>query len=49
MNSKPSGRDGSGSRVEARERAYEAAERVSFEGKQMRRDIAERAADRVGA
>jgi phosphoribosylamine---glycine ligase len=34
---------------EARERAYAAAERIEFEGRQLRRDIAERAvaADRV--
>jgi len=32
---------------EARERAYAAAERVRFEGKQMRRDIAARALQRV--
>ena len=34
---------------EARERAYAAAERIQFDGKQMRRDIASRAVDRVGA
>jgi len=33
---------------EARERAYDAADRIAFEGKQMRRDIAAEAADRVG-
>jgi phosphoribosylamine--glycine ligase len=32
----------------ARERAYEAAGRIEFEGKQMRTDIAARAVDRVG-
>lgn len=32
----------------ARERAYEAADRVSFDGRQLRRDIAAEAADRVG-
>jgi len=35
--------------VEARERAYAAAERIEFEGKQMRTDIAARAADAVAA
>jgi phosphoribosylamine--glycine ligase len=35
--------------AEARERAYAAAERVEFEGKQMRHDIAARAVDRVEA
>ncbi|HXD60038.1 MAG TPA: phosphoribosylamine--glycine ligase [Thermoleophilaceae bacterium] len=35
--------------AEARERAYTAAERVEFEGKQMRHDIAARAVDRVEA
>jgi phosphoribosylamine--glycine ligase len=34
---------------EARERAYAAAERITFEGRQMRTDIALRAVDRVGA
>jgi phosphoribosylamine---glycine ligase len=34
---------------EARDRAYAAAEKIQFDGKQMRRDIALRAADRVGA
>jgi phosphoribosylamine--glycine ligase len=34
--------------AEARERAYDAAERIQFEGKQMRRDIAARAVERVG-
>ena len=34
---------------EARDRAYEAADRIEFDGKQMRRDIAARAADRVEA
>jgi phosphoribosylamine--glycine ligase len=35
--------------AEARERAYAAAERIQFEGKQMRTDIALRAAERVEA
>jgi phosphoribosylamine---glycine ligase len=35
--------------AEARERAYAAAERIEFEGKQMRHDIAARAVERVGA
>ena len=35
--------------AEARERAYAAADRIEFEGKQMRRDIAARAVDRVEA
>jgi phosphoribosylamine--glycine ligase len=35
--------------VEARERAYGAAERIEFEGRQMRKDIALRAVERVGA
>jgi phosphoribosylamine--glycine ligase len=34
---------------EARERAYAAAERITFEGRQMRTDIALRAVDRVAA
>jgi phosphoribosylamine---glycine ligase len=34
---------------EARDRAYAAAERIDFDGKQLRRDIASRAVDRVGA
>jgi phosphoribosylamine--glycine ligase len=34
---------------EARERAYAAADRIEFDGKQMRRDIAARAVDRVEA
>jgi phosphoribosylamine---glycine ligase len=34
---------------EARDRAYEAAERIRFEGRQMRTDIALRAVDRVEA
>jgi phosphoribosylamine--glycine ligase len=34
---------------EARDRAYAAAERIEFDGRQMRRDIAERAVDRVRA
>jgi phosphoribosylamine--glycine ligase len=35
--------------VEARQRAYGAAERIEFEGRQMRKDIALRAVERVGA
>ena len=35
--------------AEARERAYEAAERISFDGRQLRTDIAARAVDRVEA
>jgi phosphoribosylamine--glycine ligase len=38
-----------GSPAEARDRAYEAADRIEFEGKQMRRDIAARAAERGAA
>ena len=34
---------------EARDRAYAAAERIEFDGRQMRTDIASRAVDRVGA
>jgi phosphoribosylamine--glycine ligase len=34
---------------EARDRAYAAAERIRFEGRQMRRDIGARAADRVAS
>jgi phosphoribosylamine--glycine ligase len=34
---------------EARDRAYAAAEGIAFDGRQMRRDIAERAVDRVRA
>jgi phosphoribosylamine---glycine ligase len=34
---------------EARDRAYAAAERIHFDGKQLRSDIASRAVDRVGA
>jgi phosphoribosylamine--glycine ligase len=34
---------------EARDRAYAAAERVEFDGKQMRHDIAARAVERVEA
>jgi phosphoribosylamine---glycine ligase len=34
---------------EARDRAYAAAERIEFEGRQLRTDIAARAVDRVGA
>jgi phosphoribosylamine--glycine ligase len=37
------------SAAEARERAYDAAEKIQFDGKQMRRDIAARAVERVGA
>jgi phosphoribosylamine--glycine ligase len=33
----------------ARERAYEAAQMIEFEGRQLRTDIAERAVERVGA
>jgi phosphoribosylamine--glycine ligase len=33
---------------EARERAYAVADRIDFEGKQMRTDIAARAVDRMG-
>jgi phosphoribosylamine---glycine ligase len=32
---------------EARDRAYAAADRIDFEGRQLRRDIASRAVDRV--
>jgi phosphoribosylamine---glycine ligase len=32
---------------EARDRAYAAADRIDFDGKQQRRDIASRAVDRV--
>ena len=35
--------------AEARRRAYDAAERISFDGRQMRSDIAERAVERVEA
>ena len=35
--------------AEARDRAYDAAEKIQFDGKQMRRDIAARAVERVGA
>jgi phosphoribosylamine--glycine ligase len=35
--------------AEARERAYAAAEKIQFDGKQMRRDIAARAVERVDA
>jgi phosphoribosylamine--glycine ligase len=35
--------------AEARERAYEAAERITFDGRQMRTDIAARAVERVAA
>jgi phosphoribosylamine--glycine ligase len=35
--------------AEARERAYEAAKRIQFDGMQMRTDIAARAVERVGA
>jgi phosphoribosylamine--glycine ligase len=34
---------------EARDRAYAGAERISFDGRQLRTDIAARAVDRVGA
>jgi phosphoribosylamine-glycine ligase len=34
---------------EARRRAYEAAERIGFDGRQLRTDIAERAVDGVEA
>jgi len=34
---------------EARDRAYAAAERIRFDGRQLRTDIASRAVDRVGA
>ncbi len=34
---------------EARDRAYEAADRIEFDGKQMRRDIGARAVEAVGA
>ena len=37
------------SAAEARERAYRAADRIDFEGKQLRTDIAERAVERVEA
>jgi phosphoribosylamine--glycine ligase len=33
----------------ARERAYDAADRINFDGRQLRSDIAQRAVDRVGA
>jgi phosphoribosylamine--glycine ligase len=35
--------------AEARERAYDAADRIDFDGKQLRRDIAARAVERVEA
>jgi phosphoribosylamine---glycine ligase len=35
--------------ADARQRAYDAAERISFEGKQMRTDIADRAVERAAA
>jgi phosphoribosylamine--glycine ligase len=35
--------------ADARRRAYDAAERISFDGKQMRTDIAERAVERAAA
>jgi phosphoribosylamine--glycine ligase len=35
--------------ADARERAYDAAHRIEFDGKQMRSDIAARAVERVGA
>ena len=34
---------------EARDRAYAAAERIDFDGRQLRTDIASRAVDRVEA
>ena len=34
---------------EARDRAYAAADRIQFDGRQLRSDIASRAVDRVGA
>ena len=34
---------------EARDRAYAGAERIDFDGRQLRSDIAARAVDRVGA
>ena len=33
--------------ADARERAYEGADRINFDGKQLRRDIAARAVERV--
>ena len=33
--------------ADARQRAYDAAERINFDGKQMRTDIAQRAVERV--
>jgi phosphoribosylamine--glycine ligase len=38
-----------GDPAEARERAYQAAERINFDGRQMRTDIAARAVERVAA
>jgi phosphoribosylamine---glycine ligase len=35
--------------ADARQRAYDAAERISFQGRQMRTDIADRAVERVAA
>jgi phosphoribosylamine--glycine ligase len=35
--------------AQAKQRAYEAADRISFEGVQLRRDIADRALARGGA
>jgi phosphoribosylamine--glycine ligase len=35
--------------ADARQRAYDAADRISFDGMQMRRDIAERAVERVAS
>ncbi len=35
--------------AEARDRAYDAARRIEFEGMQMRSDIAARAVDRVAS
>ena len=38
-----------GTAAEARERAYEAARMIEFDGKQMRTDIAARAVERAAA
>ena len=38
-----------GDPAEARERAYQAADRISFDGMQLRRDIAAAAAEKVQA
>ncbi|MBK5117985.1 MAG: hypothetical protein JJE23_13860, partial [Thermoleophilia bacterium] len=32
----------------ARERAYDAAQKINFDGRQLRGDIAQRAVDRLG-